>query len=86
MCVFAIHINLVELWKVDVEVGCAELVYLLNRTRSLLSELVTRKVENFEALSLIFLVERLQFLVLRRESASSSSIHYQQYLPFVVGE
>ena len=84
MCVLAVHINLVELWEVDVEVGCAELVDLLNGARSLLSELVAREVKNLEALTVILLVEWFQVFVLRCEPASGGCVDNQQHLPFVV--
>ena len=49
MLVGSVHINLVELWELDIEVGRAELVNLLNRTRSLFAKLIAREVQNFEA-------------------------------------
>ena len=50
MLIGTVHLNLVELREVDVEVGRAELVNLLNGTRSLLSELVAGEVKNLEAI------------------------------------
>ena len=57
MLVGSVHINLVELWELDVEVGRAERVNLLNRTRSLFAKLVTREVQNLEAVLGILLIE-----------------------------
>ena len=80
----SVYINLVELWEMDVEIGCAEAVNLLNSSRSLLTELITWEVKNLETLSVIFLLEWLQVFVLWCESASGSGIHNQQYLSLVV--
>ena len=77
MLISSVHINLVELWELDVEVGRAELVNLLNRTRSLFAKLVAGEVENLEAILGVFLIQRLQFLILWCESASGSGVHNQ---------
>ena len=74
MGILAVHVNLVELREVDIEVGRAERVNLLNRAGRLLAELVAGDVEDLETLSMILLVERLQVLVLRRESASRGGV------------
>ena len=56
MLVGSIHLNLIELWKLDVEVGRAERVNLLNGTRSLFAKLVAREIENLKAVLSILLV------------------------------
>ncbi len=56
MLVGSVHINLVELRELNVEVGRAELVNLLNGTRSLFAELIAREVQNLEAVLCILLV------------------------------
>ena len=71
MSIGAIHLDLVELRELDVEVGRAELMNFLNRSRSLLPKLVAGEVQNLQSLAAVFLIERLQFLVLRRESKLS---------------
>jgi len=55
--IVTVHVNLVKLWELNVEIGCAELVYLLDGTRSLFAELVAGEVENLQPLSMIFLIE-----------------------------
>ena len=86
MRVLTIHLNLVELWEVDIVVGCTELVNLLNSAWCLLAELVAGEIENLEALALILLIERFQVFILRRESAAGCRVYYQQHLVLVLGE
>ena len=70
----------------NIEVGCAELVNLLNGTWSLLPELVAGEVQNLESLTMIFLVQGLQVMVLRREAAASGGVDNKKDLALVGGE
>ena len=75
MLIGSIHINFVELRELDVKVGCAELVNLLNGARGLLSELVAGEIQNFEAVLCVLFIESLQLLVLWRESTSGGCVN-----------
>ena len=86
MRVNAVHLNLVELRKPDVVIQCAELVYLLDAAWCLLAELVAREVKDFQTVGMVFLVQCLQFVILRCESAPGGGVHYQQHIAFVAGE
>ena len=86
MLVNSIHLYLIELWKLDIEVGRAELMNLPNSTRSLLSELVAGEIQDLKPFRLIFLIQCFQFLVLRCESTSRGGVHNQQHLALVFSE
>jgi len=72
MGILTVHVDLVELWELDVEVGGAELMDLLNGSRGLCTKLVTGEIEYFQTVTAIFLVKCLQLFVLRCESTTSS--------------
>ena len=82
----SVHLDFVELWELDVKVGGAEFVNLLDASGGLCAELVAGEVENLEALGAIFLVERLQFLVLGCEAATGGGVDNEQHLALVVGQ
>ena len=86
MSIVTIHLNLVELRKLNIEVSRAVLMNLLNSTRGLLSELVTGEVQNLKTLVTVLLIECLQFRILRCESTTCSRVHNQQHLTLVVRE
>ena len=80
----AIHLDLVELWKLDAEVGSAELLDFLNGARGLLAKLVAGEIKNLQAFGLVLLVQLFELFVLRGESATGSSVYNQQHLAFVL--
>ena len=86
MLIRSVHLDFVELRELDVEVGRTELMNLLNRARSLLSELVAREVQNLQPLATVFLLQCLQFLVLGCESAAGGGVHDEQHLTLVVSK
>ena len=53
-------------------------------TRSLQSELIARKVQQFKAIALEPFIHRLQPLVLRREAAACRRVDYEQHLALIV--
>ena len=65
----AIHLHLLKSWKLCAVIHLAELMNRLICARSLLSKLVAGKIKDFKSLTMIFLIEFLQFFILRRESA-----------------
>ena len=76
----SVHINLVELCELNVKVGRAELMNLLDSAGGLLSELVAGKVQNLETLAVVLLIQCLQFLVLRCELSLPSVPKCSQFL------
>ena len=78
--IVAIDLDLLEAGELCAEVQFTELVDAFVCTRSLLSELVAGEVENLETLSVILLIEFLQFVILRSESTLGCCIDYQQHL------
>ena len=55
----------------------AELLYLSNCAGSLLAELVAREIKNLKSLLIILLINLLQVLVLRCESAAGSGVYHK---------
>ena len=82
----AVHVDFVKLRELDVEIGGAELMNLLNRAGSLLAELVAGEIEYFKAIGMVFLVECLQLIILVREATTGGCVHNQQHLALVVGK
>ena len=67
-------------------VETAELLDLLIAARLLVSELIAREAEDDESLVFVFLIQCLQTIVLRRETAFRSGINDEEHLTFVVCE
>ena len=82
--VLAVYLNLVKLGECDMIVGSAELLDFGNGAGSLSAELVAREIQNLESLLIVFLINLLQILVLRRESATGGGIYNQQELSLVL--
>ena len=82
--VLAIDIDFVELRELDSEVGGAELMDFGDGAGCLLTELVAGEVEDFETLVTVFLVERLQFLVLWGETTAGGGVDNEQHLSLEV--
>ena len=80
VCIVAVDLDLLETGELCAEVQFAELVNALICARCLLSELVAGEIENLESLGVILLVELLQFIVLRGESAFGCCVDNQQHL------
>ena len=78
-----VYLNLVKLGELYMIVGGAELLNLGNCAGCLLTELVAREIQNLKSLLIILLVNLLQVLVLRRESATGGGVYNQQHLSFV---
>ena len=86
MRVRAIHLHLRKQRKADGVGEAAELPDVLGAARFLRAELVAGKAHHREALRAVFLPERFQARVLRREAALAGHVHYQYHLPAEVRE
>ena len=68
--IISVYLYLVKLGEFDVIVGRAEFLDLGDCSRSLLTELVAGEIQYLESLLIEFLIDVLQILVLRGESAA----------------
>src|SRR5262249_53193286 len=82
--IHAVYVDLCEHREGDAVVTGAESLDLYFATRLLLPELITGETEHRESTVLKFVVERLQPLVLRRETALARDIDDEQRLATVV--
>jgi len=82
--IHAVHVDLCEHREGDAVVTGAKPLDLCFAPRLLLPELITGETEQHKTLVLEFVVERLQPLVLRRETALARDIDDEQRLTTVV--
>jgi KUP system potassium uptake protein len=78
--IVAIHVDFREQRKRHAVVDLAELRDLVLGPGFLRTELVARESQHFESLGVIFLVERFEALVLRREAALAGRVDHQKHL------
>ena len=64
----------------------AEFVDLIVTARCLSAKLVAWDVQDLQTLIMVILVELLDRSVLRSEAATCSSVDYQDYFSFIIGE
>ena len=83
MAVRAVHLDLVEHREGDEVFARAELFDFLVGARFLFAELVAREAEDDKTLVCIFVVGRLERLVLRREPAVRGDVDDENDLAFV---
>ena len=84
--IVAIDFYLLETWELCAEVELTELMDALVCAWCLLSELVAGEVEDLETLGVKFLVELLEFVVLRGETTLCGGIHDEQHFVGVLLE
>ena len=77
--IFAIYFYLLEAREFCTIVQLAKFMDALIGSWGLLTKLIARKIKNFEAFGMIFLIYFLQFFVLRRKSAFGSCIYNEEY-------
>jgi len=77
--IVTVNLHLLETRELGAKVELAELMDALVGAGCLLSELVTWEVEDFETVSMIFLIELLKFVVLRGETTLCGGIHDEQH-------
>ena len=85
-CVGAVHVGLRHQREGDAVIEAAEFGDLVIGTGLLAGELVAGEAEDDESLVLVFLVEGLQAVILRGETAFGCGIDDHQDFPFVLGE
>ena len=86
MGIVAIDLDLGHQGEGHTVVDAAELGYLGIGTGLLMSELVAREADDHQALVLILLIQSLQAIILRSESAFGSGINYHENLALVLSE
>ena len=84
--VVAVDLDLLELWELGAVGELAERVDALVGARCLLAKLIAGEVENLEALGMVFLIEFLQFLILRGETAFGGCVDDEQYLVGILAQ
>ena len=85
-CCRPIYIDFIKLRETHIKVGRTKLSNLCGCTRRLLPELIARKIQNFQSLFRILLIERFQLFVLWSETTTRSRINYEQNFAAIVGQ
>lgn len=86
MCIFPTHVDFSKLGKCNTKATGAEGMDFLIRSGCLIAKLIAGKIQNLQAMRLVFIIYFLQFRILRGKAAAGGGIHDQKSLSLIIAK